>query len=568
MMKDKNERPLLLSALCAALLLSLAFAVSRPLLDSRAQSTAQSEGRKATAVAKSEQEQPREKQQPREEDAKPPTPAPPVLSSDVAASPAAAELARQIDREIDAGEFASARWGISVISMRDNRVLYARNARQPIIPASNMKVYTTAVALDLLGADYRWRTSVYAAAPPDTSGTIAGDLVLYGRGAPDFSSRRTKDDADAMAQLADALHRRGVRRVRGRVVGDESYFRGNPFGDGWLWNDIQWYFGAEVSALSVNGNEVTINIKPAAQTGAAASIKVEPATDYVRIRDETNAVERGRAATLGITRGLSDNEVRVWGDLPAGSPGLGARLSIHQPALWAALLFRRVLEERGITVEGEAAVRDERSRDGKESFDPANAVELASVNSKSLGEIAHATNKESLNLDAELILRTLGKERCATAPDADPQRMRERGDDEAGLAVIRRWLERSGIATENLALHDGSGLSRLDLVTPEATAHLFLSIARTPAATVFRDSLPVAGRDGTLKFRLRSAAGRILAKTGTLSYVNSLSGYAITADGETLAFSIICNNETTDASSIRPIDAIAALLASYSESAK
>lgn len=567
MMKDKKQRPLLLSALCVALLLSLAFAVSRPLLDSSAQSATQSKERNV-AVAKSERKQQLEKERPREEGAKPPTPASPTFSSPVAASPAAAELARQIDREIDANEFASARWGVSVISLRDNRVLYERNAQQPITPASNMKVYTTAVALDLLGADYRWRTSVYAVEPPDASGTIAGDLVLYGRGAPDFSSRQTKDDSDAMAQLAAALYSRGVRRVRGRVVGDESYFRGNPFGDGWLWNDIQWYFGAEVSALSVNGNEVTINIKPAAQTGAAASIKVEPATDYVRIRDETNAVERGRTATLGITRGLSDNEVRVWGDFPAGSPGLSARLSIHQPALWAALLFRRVLAERGITVEGETAVRDERSRDDRDSFDPANAVELAFVNSKSLGEIARATNKESLNLNAELILRSLGKERGATAPDADPQRMRERGDDEAGLAVIRLWLERSGVATGNLALHDGSGLSRLDLVTPEATARLLVHIARSPAATAFRDSLPVAGRDGTLKFRLRSVAGRILAKTGTLTYVNSLSGYAITADGETLAFSIICNNETTDASSIRPIDAIAARLANYSESAE
>lgn len=563
MMKDTKQRPLLLSALCATLLLSLAFAVSRPLLNSSAQSAAQNEARQAPAVERNEREKPLEaKAQPTTQT--PATPAPSSTKADT--SPAAVELARQIDREIDAGEFASARWGIYVISMRDNRVLYARNAGQPITPASNMKIYTTAVALDLLGADYRWRTSVYAGAQPDASGTIVGDLVLYGRGAPDFSSEKTRDGAGALVQLADALHRRGVRRVRGRVIGDESYFRGNPFGDGWLWNDIQWYFGAEVSALSVNDNEVTINIKPAGKTEAAASITLEPATDYVRIRDETNTVERGREATLGITRGLSDNEVRVWGDFPAGSPGLSARLSIHQPALWAATLFRQILKERGIVVEGEVGVRDERSRDDKDSFNPASAIELASVNSKSLGEIARSTNKESLNLHAELILRTLGKERGANAPASDPKRMRERGDDEAGLAVVRQWLERAGITTGNLALHDGSGLSRLDLVTPEATALLLVNIARTPAANAFRESLPIAGRDGTLKYRLRSTSGRILAKTGTLSYVNSLSGYAITADGETLAFSIICNNETAEARGTRPIDAIADLLAGYSKS--
>jgi D-alanyl-D-alanine carboxypeptidase/D-alanyl-D-alanine-endopeptidase (penicillin-binding protein 4) len=559
----EHRRPLLLVALGVSLILTLAFAISRPLLSSSAQSTARTKERKAPTVEKSAKEQ---KEKPADADATQPTPARPAGASVASTSPAALELARQIDKEIDAGEFAHARWGVLVSSMRDGRVLYARNADQPITPASNMKVYTTAVALDLLGADYRWRTSVYATAPPDAGGSIAGDLVLYGRGAPDFSSEKTKDGAGSMAQLADALYRRGVRRVRGRIVGDESYFRGEPLGDGWLWNDVQWYFGAEVSALSVNDNEVRVNITPASQAGAANSIKIEPATDYVHLRDETNVVESGRPATLGITRGLSDNEVRVWGEFPAGSRGLSVRLSVHQPALWAATLFRRMLKERGISIEGETEARDARSHAEKDGFEPARAVELAFVTGESLGEIARSTNKESINLNAELILRTLGKERGPEAPDPDPKRMRERGDDQAGVAVIRRWLEQAGIATANLALHDGSGLSRLDLVTPEATVRLLINIARRPAATVFRESLPIAGRDGTLKFRLRSsAANRILAKTGTLSYINSLSGYAITADNEPLAFSIICNNETTEARATRPIDAIATLLADYSE---
>lgn len=563
MKATKNKRPLLLSALSAALLFALAFAASRPFPNLSAQTATQTRERKPPVKENRETEKPAGALE------KPPTPAPRENAATAPASPAAIELARKIDREIDTGEYASARWGVFVVSMRDGRVLYSRNADKPITPASNMKIYTTGIALDMLGADYRWRTSVYSGAPPDESGTIEGDLVLYGRGAPDFSSRKTKDGPASMAQLADTLYERGVRRVRGRLVGDESYFRGNPLGDGWLWNDVQWYFGAEVSALSVNDNEVTINIKPASNTTAKTSIKLEPETDYVRIRDETNVVESNRPATLGITRGLSDNEVRVWGDFPAGSRDVTARLSVHQPALWAATLFRRILKERGIVVEGEAQVRDARSHVEKDAFDPKSAVELAFVNGKSLGAIARATNKESLNLSAELILRTLGKERGATAPDSDPKRMRERGDDEAGLAVIRQWLERANVATGKLALRDGSGLSRLDLVTPEATAKLLVAIARTPAYTVFRDSLPIAGRDGTLRFRLRSsAAGRILAKTGTLTYINSLSGYATTADNEVLAFSIICNDETVEASGIRPIDAIATLLAAYSERSK
>jgi D-alanyl-D-alanine carboxypeptidase, serine-type, PBP4 family len=472
-------------------------------------------------------------------------------------APADLELRRKIDRAIESGNLTNARWGIFVMSVRDSRVLYARDASLPFIPASNMKLYPTAVALDLLGADYRWRTSVYAASAPDKDGAVNGDLTLYGRGAPDLDF--TKDNS-SLAKLADELYKRGVRRVRGKVIGDESYFRGEPLGDGWLWNDVQWYFGAEVSALTIGSNEIGLTIIPSAKTGEAAALKLEPETDYVRLLNETQTVERGKPSTIGINRGLSDNIVRVWGDFPLGGSGFRARLSVHKPALWAAQLFREALRARGIAVEGEAETRDAHGTKELQGLDTGRAVELASVTGKSLGEVARETNKKSLNLEAELILRTLGKERGANAPDADPRKMLTRGDDAAGLAVIRQWLERAGVNTNQLALHDGSGLSRLDLVTPEATARLLANMTRSSAATTFRDSLPIAGRDGTLNSRLRAASGRIYAKTGLLTYTNSLSGYAVTDKGEILTFSIICNNETTAASSIPTIDAIALLL--------
>jgi len=482
------------------------------------------------------------------------SPQPFVLSN----APADVELGRKIDRVIESGNLTTARWGIFVMSVRDGRVLYARDAALPFIPASNMKLYPTSVALDLLGADYRWRTSVYAASAPDKDGAVNGDLTLYGRGAPDLDFG-TKDKS-SLAKLADELYRRGVRRVRGKVIGDESYFRGEPLGDGWLWNDVQWYFGAEVSALTIGGNEIGLTIIPSAKTGEPATLKLEPETDYVRLLNETQTVERGKPSTIGINRGLSDNVIRVWGDFPLGGSGFRARLSVHKPALWAAQLFREALRARGIAVEGEAETRDARGIKENERLDAQRAVELASVTSKSLGEVARETNKKSLNLEAELILRTVGKERGASAPDKDPRKMLTRGDDEAGLAVIRRWLERAGVNTNQLALHDGSGLSRLDLVTPEATARLLATMTRSSAATAFRETLPIAGRDGTLNSRLRAASGRIYAKTGLLTYTNSLSGYAVTDKGEILAFSIICNNETTQASSIPTIDNIALLL--------
>ncbi len=488
----------------------------------------------------------------------PQTHAPLLLSN----APADAELRRKIDEALGSSSLSSARWGVFVMSLKDNRVLYARDSDRPFIPASNMKIYTTAVALDLLGADYRWRTSVYAASEADKSGTLNGDLTLYGRGAPDLALN-VKGSKSSLAELAEQLYRRGVRRVRGNVVGDESYFRGEPLGDGWLWNDVQWYFGAETSALSIGDNEVTLTLAPSGKAGEPAALKLETETDYVRLINDTMTVERGQPATIGLNRGLSDNLIRVWGDFPLRSSGYRARLAVHQPALWAAHMFLAELRAHGISVEGEAQMKDARVTKESDRFDPQHAVELASLNSKPLVEIARATNKESLNLEAELILRTLGKVKGATAPSTDPRKMLTRGDDEAGLAVIMRWLEQAGISTQNMALHDGSGLSRLDLVTPEANARLLAAISKSSASGIFRDSLPIAGRDGTLRSRLRTAGGRIYAKTGTLAYTNSLSGYAVTDEGEMLVFSIICNDETTQSSSIPVIDTIALLLTSH-----
>jgi len=473
-----------------------------------------------------------------------------------------AQLGQLIDHAIDSSELATARWGVSVLSLRDGHVVYARNADQLFTPASNMKIYTTAVAIDLLGPDYQWRTSLLADSPPDANGLIKGDLTLYGRGAPDLLAQPMKDNRATLTQLADDLYQRGVRRLGGNVVGDESYFRAEQFGVGWQWNDLQWYFGAEPSALSINGNEVDVEIRPAASLGEAAQVRLSNAQDYVHLINETTMVKRGEQMTVGINRGLTNNELKVWGEIPVGVRDFGARLSIHNPALWAARLLVGTLRARGIVVEGEARTRDFRAPQNSR-FDPAKAIELGSVLSKPLGEIVRETNKESLNLNAELILRTLGRERGQMAPETDSHQTHERGDDEAGTAVIRQWLKGAGIGADNLALHDGSGLSRLDLVSPNATAHLLVAISRVPSASIFRDSLPLSGSDGTLAGRLRSYKDRISAKTGSLVYDNSLSGFVSTAAGEPLAFSIMCNDQTSRTSSIRLIDEIAGILADF-----
>jgi D-alanyl-D-alanine carboxypeptidase/D-alanyl-D-alanine-endopeptidase (penicillin-binding protein 4) len=472
------------------------------------------------------------------------------------------DLGARIDNAIDGNELGAARWGVSVISMSDGSTIYQRNADKLFTPASNMKIYTTGVALDLLGGDYRWRTSVYSNSQPDANGRIQGDLILYGRGAPDLVVNSKDENRGSLTKLADDLYARGVRSVSGNVIGDESYFRGDPLGDGWLWTDVQWYFAAEASALSINGNEVDINFVPAGKASESV-VRTTDAEDYVTVQNRMAAAS-GARSTVGVHRGLSDNNIEVWGEFAPGSKGFGARLSVHKPALWAAKLFARALKTRGIQVDGQTLSRNSRVPES-ERFDPARAVELVFIQSQPLSEIAKKTNKESINLYAELILRTLGRERGAmtTQPQGGT---RERGDDEVGLDVVRIWLSRAGIETDRLALHDGSGLSRLDLVTPNTSAHLLLALARTAVAPVFKESLPIAGRDGTLGGRLKTLADKVSAKTGSLTYDNSLSGYLTRPDGQTWVFSIMCNDQTSRSDSNRLVDQIVTLLAGSEDS--
>jgi D-alanyl-D-alanine carboxypeptidase/D-alanyl-D-alanine-endopeptidase (penicillin-binding protein 4) len=479
----------------------------------------------------------------------------------VETSEAARDLQREIDTLIDSSPMAKARWGVYIMS-DDGRVLYSRNGSQTFTPASNMKVYTTAIALDLLGPDYRWRTSVYAGSTPDQSGTIKGDITLYGRGAPDLTSPEMGGNSSSLSQLADALYSRGIRHITGNVIADESYFKGEELGDGWQWNDLQWYYGAQPSALTIDDNEVRVTVGPAGEKGVPANIKLDRHADYFHVTNDSITADRSEPATVGIERGLSNNQLRVWGSYPLGGREITARIAIYQPARLAGILFLRTLRAKGILVDGDVRLRDYRSNDANTPTD--RRVALASIESRPLGEIVKETNKESVNLSAEIIFRTLGHERGATVPDPNPKKMAMRSDSDAGAAVERKWLSDHSIDGDSVLLRDGSGLSRLNVVTPEATTRLLKSMSATPEAAIFHDSLPEAGRDGTLRRRLSGETeGLVFAKTGTLTAINSLSGYAHTSDGRTLIFSIFCNEETASSAATPVIDSIIRTLLKY-----
>ncbi len=446
-------------------------------------------------------------------------------------------LAKKIDEMIEKSEFADARWGVFVVSLQDGRVLAARDGQKLFTPASVQKLLTSVVALDKLGADFRWKTSVFALNKIE-NGVLDGDLILYGQGAPDLSD-------EGIENLANQLKAKGLQKVKGNIIGDESFFTGDNFGDGWTWNELQWYYGAEASALSINRNEVKLNLQNGKPTAS---------TTFMQVSGEVKPNQNGEVESIGVKRELGENRVYVWGE----GKNLDVRVAMQNPALWSAKIFKEALQKKGIAVEGEAKEANWKT---ETKLDIATSTELATVESQTLAEIVRKMNKDSVNLYAELILRTLGKKFGDSAPDENPKIQKTRGDDSAGTSVIKKWLTEKGVTfQETETIRDGSGLSRLNFVTPETIGRALIAAAQIKTAETFKISLPIAATDGTLRGRLGSVRGKILAKTGSITYINSLAGYAQN-ERETLAFVILCNNETRKADSSVLIDAIAESLA-------
>ncbi len=451
-------------------------------------------------------------------------------------------MCSEINEQIDKSPYANAHWGVIVVSLKDGRVACSRDGRKLFNPASIQKTLTAMVALDKLGADYRWKTSVLGANQIDSNGELKGDLILHGEGAPDFNNA-------ALENLAAQLQAKGLKRIKGNIVGDGSYFRGETIGEGWTWNELQWYYGAEANALTFNENQAFVNV----ENGVGKT-----STDYIHatvgtpepIANTNSKSNEPLYENGGVRRGLDDNDFYVWGS----SKNFGMRVAVHDPAKWAAKSLRESLEKKGIAVEGETKSRDWKSED---NFDAEKAQIFAQVESQTLAEIVKKMNKSSINLFAELILRTLGKKfGAAEAPAGIQTPQSVRGDDTAGAFIVKKWLLEHRIAADETQISDGSGLSRLDFVTPESFAKAFIAAARSPFAQIFTDSLPVAATDGTLGGRLALAKGKVLAKTGTVTFVNSLAGYAQHKSGEVFTFAVIANNETHKNTAVAMIDKI------------
>lgn len=448
----------------------------------------------------------------------------------------AQSLRRRLDRLLDAAPFDRHQWGVVVLDT-SGKVLYQRNPTRLFVPASNTKLLVTATAAALLPPDGTVATSVYAAGPIE-GGIVRGDLVLYGRGDPTMSRHCYAPDTttagacetDPMRrfrELAGAVHARGIRSVASDLVGDGSYFEPTLVHDTWENGDLAWWYAAPVSGLTFNDNSVDVRYRPGPAEGAPATIGIEPDFHDLSLENRTATVLAG---ATGFDAGRS-GPLALWfgGTIAAAAPARTSFVAVQDPNRYAASAFRQALAEVGVSVRGRTGSTTDsmRYREARATGPIAESV------SRPFREWLVPILGSSQNLHAELLLKQVGRQ------------LGGEGSWNAGLAVERRFLIDSvGIDSTQFSVRDGSGLSHTNVVTPMAFATLLLWMRRHPRFAGFEAALPVAGRSGTLRERLKGTAaeGQARAKTGTIFRVNSLSGYLTLPNGRTRIFSIQTNN--------------------------
>ena len=469
------------------------------------------------------------------------------------------ELSAKFVERLARPEVRRGQIGLKVVSLNTGKVVFQQNAEKYFMPASNMKNFTVATAIERLTPDYKFVTTVYSSSMPDSNGAVKG-LRIFGRG--DVSISDTFNEGDkfkGVDKLVDAIVAAGVKRVEGDIVGDETYFTGNPVSGSWEWDDLQFYYGAEVSALPLNDNAQSISITPG-PVGYPCSVKFIPFNPLVRVTNLCMTTAAGTQRTLAVGKKVDRNIVEITGNLPAGNAGFNGFVSVSRPAeLFVAYLKQR-LEAKGVTITGQS-----RAVNLKAQVQTEMNSEIAKLESPPLSVIAARTMKPSQNLYTETLLWTLGEYRRArsTTPDGRPN---TQDSPDLGIAEVKSFLQSIGVPDDGVIQHDGSGLSRHNLVTPEAVVQLYTYMGKhTRFSQAWRDSLTIGGVDGTLanRFRGTKAANNFRGKTGTIDQVSALSGYVTTASGQELVFSMIVNGVNENPARVRLIDEIVVDLANY-----
>ncbi|MDR3610130.1 MAG: D-alanyl-D-alanine carboxypeptidase/D-alanyl-D-alanine-endopeptidase [Ignavibacteriaceae bacterium] len=423
--------------------------------------------------------------------------------------------------------FSNANWGVLIQSLETGEYFYKRNEDKLFLPASSLKLFTTSAALNLLGPEYRFTTNIYKHGTIDGS-LLKGDIIVQGRGDPTISGRFYGGDMLTVYELwADSLQNLGIEEIDGNIIGDDSEFDDRGLGEGWSWDDESYWYSAQSSAISFNDNCVNISVA-VSRDKKNAKILVDPYTKYVVITNQVLVVPKDSTTDIDVFRDRGTNIITVSGTIKENSDTVRTFCTVNNPTQFAMVTLKHVLEMRGIKINGSSMVVGDLPR----PVDYKDASLLFVNLSPPLREIIKVVNKNSQNFYAEQILKTIGLE------------AQHYGTVENGIESELDVFKDMGMNTDGMMLVDGSGLSRLDFVTPRQFVSLLNYMYKSRYFVPFFNSLPIAGEDGTMGTRLKGtrADGKIRAKTGYLTAVRSLCGYAMTAEDEPIAFAIIANN--------------------------
>ncbi len=420
--------------------------------------------------------------------------------------------------------FSSAQWGVVIQSLETGEYFYKRNENKLFIPASDIKLFTTAAGLYLLGPEYRFSTNVYINGNIDGS-ILDGDLVIEGRGDPTISGRFYNNNIFKVYEdWADSLAAIGIDEITGNIIGYDDDFDEKPLGKGWPWDLESYWFEAPSSPISFNDNVVNINVTTDSNK---AVVSIVPDINYVVINNNVQVVDGDSASSVDVYRERGTNLVNVFGTIHYGD-SVQTYVTVNNPTQYSMVVLKKILRTRGIDVKGYPIDIDASS----EPISLNQIKKIFTYYSPPFKEIIKVINKNSENFFAEQLLKTIGFEE------------KDFGSIDNGVEAMHDMLQDMGINPDDMIIADGSGLSRLNLVTPSQVVTLLNYMYKSKYFIPYFNSLPIAGVDASLGKRMKNtkAVNKVRAKTGYLDEVRSLSGYAFTGDNEPVAFSIIANN--------------------------
>ncbi|MGD1701104.1 D-alanyl-D-alanine carboxypeptidase/D-alanyl-D-alanine endopeptidase [Dapis sp. BLCC M229] len=448
-----------------------------------------------------------------------------ALSQETTKEICPAELTNAIDAVINRPIFNRSRWGILVETLSSKTTIYSRDAEYYFIPASTAKLLTTAAALQQLRPQFRIRTSIY--------GDGKGNIYVVGRGDPSFTETQLKS-------LAEQLKQQGIENID-RLIADDSYFQGMIVNPNWEWEDVQAGYGAPINSLIFNQNAIDLVLSPQGLGQPLKVTFVNPAESKEwQIENNSLTVAKNEKEFVEVGRDFIQPIIRISGQLRIGSASEPVYVAVVEPVDNFLNKFRQVLESEGIRVS--------RIVKNSQTTSNLNLTELAFVESPTVGELIEEVNRKSNNVYAETLLRQLGvRSRLVPKKKSDNQTLAK------SLEEVKVILTRLGVTPNSFRLNDGSGLSRHNLVSPEALVQTLRIMANSPWANIYRNSLPVAGVSGTLSRRFRNsfAEGNVQAKTGTISGVSGLAGYIQPRNFQPLVFSIIVNQSDLETKDLR-----------------